>query len=134
MFTSTAGATPGTSNSVGAAVEAGGWSFFMRCLSFLSRCLASLNAVRPRLVPASRLEAPANPVQKGPYFLAKGVRFRFVDQLQHGLGIHERNRYGSIGFFAHDHVARQQQPDVGVSLDRAVCERGGACAEYGIRA
>ena len=75
-------------------------------ISILSRCLAFLNAVRARLVPASRLEARADPLQKCPYFLAKGMHFRFVDQLQHGLGIHERNRYGSIGFFAHDHVAR----------------------------
>ena len=55
----------------------------------------------------SRPQARANPLQKRPHFLAKGMHFRFVDQLQHGLGIHEYNRYGSIGFFAHDHVARQ---------------------------
>ena len=73
--------------------------------------LASLNTVRPRPALLSRLEARADALQKCPHFLGKNMHFRFVDQLQHGLGIHERNRYGSIGFFAHDHVARQQQPD-----------------------
>ena len=42
------------------------------------------------IVPASRLEARADPLQQGPYFPAEGMHFRFVDQLQHGLGIHER--------------------------------------------
>ena len=68
---------------------------------------ASLNALRGHLVPVSRREARADSLQKCAYFLAKGMHFRFVDQLQHGLGIHERNRYGSIGFFAHNHVARK---------------------------
>ena len=68
-------------------------------------CLVRIGA-RRSLIPASRVEACADPLQKCPYFLAKGMHFRFVDQLQHGLGIHEYNRYGSIVFFAHDHVAR----------------------------
>src|SRR5450755_1558253 len=50
-------------------------------ISFLYRCLASLTAVRARLAQASRLEARADPLQKCPYFLAKGMHLRFVDQL-----------------------------------------------------
>ena len=65
-----------------------------------------LHGGRIRLALASRREVRADPLQKCPYFLSKDMHFRFVDQLQHGLGIHEGNRYGSIGFFAHDHVAR----------------------------
>jgi hypothetical protein len=61
------------------------------------------------------------------------MHLRIVDQLQDGLGIHERHRYGSIRLFAHDHVARQQQADVGVSLDRAVGEWGIARTEYPVR-
>jgi hypothetical protein len=56
--------------------------------------------------PASRSEAGADPVQECPYFLANGLHSRFVDQFQDGLGIHERDRYGSIHFFTHDHIAR----------------------------
>ena len=59
------------------------------------------------VLPASRLEARADPLQKNPDLFAKCVHLRLVDQLQHRLGIHERNRYGPIGFFAHDNVARQ---------------------------
>jgi len=74
-------------------------------LSWFSRiyCLGG----RIRLALASRREVRADSLQKCPYFLSKGMHFRFVDQLQHGLDIHEGNRYGSIGFFTHDHVARQ---------------------------
>ena len=66
-----------------------------------------LHGGRIRLALASRREVRADSLQKCPYFLSKGMHFRFVDQLQHGLDIHEGNRYGSIGFFTHDHVARQ---------------------------
>ena len=71
-------------------------------------CAADDSDLRSGCVGAgpSRLEACADPQQKCPYFLAKGMYLRFIDQLQHGLRIHERNRYGSIGFFAHDYVAR----------------------------
>lgn len=66
-----------------------------------------LHGGRTRPALASRREVRADSLQKCPYFLSKGMHFRFVDQLQHGLDIHECNRYGSIGFFTHDHVARQ---------------------------
>ena len=77
----------------------------------MPRRLALLNAARLRFALAAHLEARTDPLQKHFYFLAKNMHFRFFDQLQYSLGIHERNRYGSLGFFAHDHVARQQQPD-----------------------
>jgi hypothetical protein len=50
------------------------------------------------------------------YVLANGGQACVVDQLQHHLGIHERNRYGSIGLFTHHHVARQQQTDIGIGI------------------
>lgn len=37
----------------------------------------------------SRLEASADAMQKFAHFLAEGMDFRFVDQLQHGRGVHE---------------------------------------------
>jgi hypothetical protein len=79
------------------------WAAFIRDYSFAHRVV---DAARPRVVPVSRLETRADPLQKFPDLLAKGMHFRVVDQLQHGLGIHERNRYVPIDFFAHDHVAR----------------------------
>ena len=55
----------------------------------------------------SRRETCANALQHYLYFLAEGLHCRFIDQPQHDIGIHEYNRDGSIGLFAHDHVARQ---------------------------
>jgi hypothetical protein len=39
---------------------------------------------------------------------------------KYSLRIHESNRDGSVRFLAHDHVARQQESDVGIGLDRTV--------------
>ena len=55
----------------------------------------------------SRVETCADPLQQRPYFLAKGIYFRLVHQLQHNIGIHERNGGGSVRFFAHDDVAQK---------------------------
>ena len=42
------------------------------------------------------------------------MHFWFVYQLQHGLRVHERNRYGSIGFLAHELAHRYFGWDFGL--------------------
>ena len=55
----------------------------------------------------SRGEASADALQHYLYFLAEGMHLWFIDQLQHNIGIHERNGNSSIYFLSHDHVARK---------------------------
>ena len=46
----------------------------------------------------SRREICADALQHYLYFLAEDMHLWFIDQLQHDIGIHERNRNGAIGF------------------------------------
>jgi hypothetical protein len=50
---------------------------------------------------------------------------RPVHQLQDCLRIHEGDDDGAVGLFAHDHIAGQQQPDVGLRLQGALIGQGG---------
>ena len=54
-----------------------------------------------------RVETCADPLQQCPYFLAKGMYFRLVHQLQHNIGIHEHNGDGSVSLFAHNYITRE---------------------------
>ena len=63
--------------------------------------------------------------QRGPHAqqalldLMRNLRhFGIAGHLQHGHGVHERDHQLAIGLFAHHHIARQQQADVGLCPQR----------------
>src|SRR5690606_6812003 len=73
-------------------------------------------------------------LQSLPDFLRELANVHVLDKLQNGFRIHERNGDVAVLLLAYDDIARQQQTDVGLRLDRAMGERRIARAENLVRA
>jgi hypothetical protein len=77
--------------------------------------------------------ARANAAQALLGFVGDGLDLAPADQTDHDLRVEEAHHHAAGRFFAHDHVARQQQSDVRFSLKGLVRQRRVAGAENPLR-
>src|SRR5690606_13763025 len=92
------------------------WSSCSTCSGIGSTAASSRAG---RRVSAQRV---AHALEPFPDLLRELADLRPIDEPKDGLRIHERDGYRAVALLAHDNIARQQQADIGLGLDRSMRE------------